>query len=56
MLGRLANRLLSWIDASLAALGHGFIRAWTMVERSYRRPFSRLASRLRSNFPHRSEA
>ena len=26
MLGRLSDRVLSWIDASLAAFGHGFIR------------------------------
>ena len=50
MLGRLANRVLSWIDASLAALGHGFIRQWTRVERSYRRPLSLLAFRLKFAF------
>jgi hypothetical protein len=42
--------VLSWIDSSLAAFGHGFILAWTRVERSYRRPFSRIASRLRFAF------
>ena len=50
MLGRLTDRMLSWIDASLAALGHGFIREWTKVERSYRRPLSQLASRLKFAF------
>ncbi len=50
MLGRLKNRMLSWIDASLAAFGHGFIRAWTKVERSYRRPFSQVAFRLKFAF------
>jgi CHASE2 domain-containing sensor protein len=50
MVGRLANRVLSWIDASLAALGHGFIQQWTKVERSYRRPLSRLAFRLKFAF------
>jgi len=50
MLGRLANRLLSSLDVSLAALGHGFVRAWTVVERSYRRPLSALAFRLRFAF------
>ena len=50
MLGRLANRVLSWLDASLAALGHGFIQQWTKVERSYRRPLSRLAFRLKFAF------
>jgi hypothetical protein len=42
--------MLSWLDASLAALGHGFVRHWTQVERSYRRPMSRLASRLKFAF------
>jgi len=50
VLGRLTDRMLSWIDASLAALGHGFIREWTKVERSYRRPLSQLASRLKFAF------
>jgi CHASE2 domain-containing sensor protein len=46
----LTDRLLSWIDASLAALGHGFIVAWTRVERSYRRPFAQVALRLKFAF------
>ena len=50
MLGRLKDRVLSWLDASLAALGYGFIRAWTRVERCYRRPFARLALRLKFAF------
>ena len=50
MIGRLTDRVLSWIDASLAALGHGFILAWTKVERSYRRPFSQVALRLKFAF------
>jgi CHASE2 domain-containing sensor protein len=50
MPGRLADRIFSWIDASLAALGHGFIHQWTRVERSYRRPLSRLAFRLKFAF------
>jgi CHASE2 domain-containing sensor protein len=44
------NRMLSWLDAGLAALGHSFVRHWTQVERSYRRPMSRLASRLKFAF------
>ena len=40
MPGRLADRIFSWIDARLAALGHGFIQQWTRVERSYRGPLS----------------
>jgi len=39
--------MLSWLDASLAALGEGFMRSWSKVERSYRRPFSRIAFRLK---------
>ncbi|MGB5131201.1 MAG: CHASE2 domain-containing protein [Steroidobacteraceae bacterium] len=39
--------MLSWLDATLAALGEGFMRAWTIVERSYRRPLARLAFRLK---------
>jgi len=50
MRGRLIDRMLSWIDASLAALGHGFIQAWGRVERGYRRPFSKLAHRLKFAF------
>ncbi len=39
--------MFSWLDAPLAALGEGFMRAWSKVERSYRRPFSRAAFRLK---------
>jgi adenylate cyclase len=39
--------MFSWLDAPLAALGDGFMRAWSRVERSYRRPFSRIAFRLK---------
>ena len=46
MPGRLAERVLSWIDARLAALGHGFVQRWGMLERAYRRPLSWLAFRL----------
>ncbi len=38
--------MFSWLDAPLATLGDGFMRAWSKVERSYRRPFSRAAFRL----------
>ena len=50
MAGRFTGRLLAWLDASLAALGHGFIRGWTKVERGYRRPLSRWALRLKFAF------
>ncbi len=39
--------MFSWLDAALAALGDGFMRSWSKVERSYRRPFSRIAFRLK---------
>jgi adenylate cyclase len=44
------NRMISWIDASLASLGDGFIRAWTKVDRSYKRPMSAFAFRLKFAF------
>jgi CHASE2 domain-containing sensor protein len=50
MLGRLKDRVFSWVDASLAALGHGFVREWGKVERSYRRPLSQVAVRLKFAF------
>jgi CHASE2 domain-containing sensor protein len=50
MLRRAAKQVLSWLDAGLAALGHAFLRLWTRVERSYRRPFSWLAFRLKFAF------
>ena len=39
--------MFSWLDAPLAALGEAFMRGWSKVERSYRRPFSRIALRLK---------
>jgi CHASE2 domain-containing sensor protein len=50
MPGRLASRVSSWIDASLSALGEAFLRLWTRVERSYRRPYSAAALRLKFAF------
>jgi adenylate cyclase len=50
MPGRFWGRLLSSLDAVLASLGEGFIRHWGRVERSYRRPYSRIASRLKFAF------
>jgi CHASE2 domain-containing sensor protein len=41
------DRTFSWLDATLAALGEAFMRGWSKVERSYRRPFSRAAYRLK---------
>ena len=42
--------MLSWLDATLAALGDGFLRAWTRVERSYKRPSSRFSTWLKFAF------
>ncbi len=50
MPGKLISRALSWLDASLAALGDGFIRGWTRVERSYKRPLSRFSAWLKFAF------
>lgn len=50
MADSLTVRLLATLDAGLAAAGHGFIHYWTKVERSYRRPFSALAYRLKFAF------
>jgi CHASE2 domain-containing sensor protein len=47
---KLANRVLSWLDVGLAAAGHAFLHYWTYVERSYRRPFSWIAFRLKFAF------
>ena len=44
------DRIISWIDASLAVLGDRFMRGWSKVERSYRRPLSKLALRLKFAF------
>jgi len=46
MPGGWSQRVLSRIDASLAALGHGFVHHWGALERAYRRPLSSLAVRL----------
>jgi CHASE2 domain-containing sensor protein len=50
MIGRLTSRVTSWIDARLAALGEGFLRHWSRIERGYRRPFSAVALRLKFAF------
>jgi CHASE2 domain-containing sensor protein len=48
--GRLTNRTLSWLDATLAVLGDGFLRVWTRIERSYKRPSSRFSAWLKFAF------
>ena len=47
---RRTRALLSWLDATMAASAHAFINVWTIVERSYKRPSSRLAWHLRFAF------
>ena len=42
--------ILAWVDASLAAVGEGFMRSWTVVERAYRRPLSAFAFRIKFAF------
>ena len=46
----LKDRVLSWIDATLATLGMASSPRWSKVERSYRRPFSRFALWLKFAF------
>jgi hypothetical protein len=50
MPGRLKDRMLTWLDAGMASLAQRFISGWSKVERSYRRPFARLALRLKFGF------
>ena len=51
MTRRIRSRtLLTWLDAWMAAAAHAFINGWTIVERAYTRPFSRLALRMRFAF------
>ena len=47
---KVVNRVLSWLDGGLAAAGHAFLHYWTYLERSYRRPFSWIAFRLKFAF------
>src|SRR5262245_41920489 len=42
--------IVAWLDASLAAIGEGFMRSWTVVERGYRRPLSAFAFRIKFAF------
>ena len=50
MAGGVITRVFSRLDASLASLGEGFMRSWTVVERAYRRPMSTLAYRIKFAF------
>ncbi|MCA1713670.1 MAG: CHASE2 domain-containing protein [Gammaproteobacteria bacterium] len=50
MLRRIVRAALSWIDATMSVSAIRFIEFWTVVERSYRRPFSRGSRRLQFAF------
>jgi len=50
MPGRLLQRWLSRFEATLARLGHAFVNRWGALERFYRRPYARIALRLRFAF------
>lgn len=50
MPGRLLQRWLSRFEAALARLGHAFVNRWGALERLYRRPYARIALRLRFAF------
>ena len=41
------DRLESTLESTLAWLGHAFVTRWGRIERGYRRPYARLALRLR---------
>src|SRR5690349_11875971 len=44
------TKLVTWVDAWMASSADAFINTWTRVERSYKRPFSRLALQLKFAF------
>jgi adenylate cyclase len=47
---RKRTKLVTRVDAWMASAADAFINTWTVVERSYKRPFSRLALRLKFAF------
>jgi adenylate cyclase len=47
MLGKLAESLITWIEAVTSTLAVVFMDAWTVVERGYRRPLSQLMVRAK---------
>ena len=46
MLGKIADFVMTWIEAVMSTLAVAFMDAWTVVEQAYRRPFSRLMTRV----------
>lgn len=47
---RIGRALLAWIDAAMARSAIVFMDSWSKVERAYRRPYARLALRLKFLF------
>ena len=47
MLGKIADFLMTWIEAVMSTLAVAFMDAWTVVEQAYRRPFSHFMVRAR---------
>ena len=47
MAPRLVKSVQYRLDAAMATLAVWFMEAWTVVERGYRRPLTRLALRLK---------
>ncbi len=47
MLGKIADVLMTWIEAVMSTLAVVFMDAWTVVERAYRRPLSHLMVRAK---------
>jgi CHASE2 domain-containing sensor protein len=44
------ERVLAWLESAFAWLGYSFVNRWGALERSYRRPYARIALRLRFAF------
>ncbi len=47
MLGKIADFLMTWIEAVMSTLAVAFMDAWTVIEQSYRRPFSHFMVRAK---------
>ncbi len=47
MLGKIADFLITWIEAVTSTLAVAFMDAWTVVEQAWRRPLSKLMVRVR---------
>ena len=50
MIKRRIPRVLAWLEAGLAWFGHTFVDRWGRLERGYRRPYARVALRIRFLF------